>query len=243
MRDSISVSLGVLLAGILLAGAPASAQDEDEGPARGLYLQGAFSMQALGVVTSVAGQEARLGFQNGANGPFAKEVYGGSLAGGTFVTPWLAVQGRVQILDSGSTDASLDCTAADLSPLCAALGLDPILYDGRIDSTTFIYGAQAKVYPLNLLTDGNGGLLQPYAFGGVGGYSISLSPTLGGQKTSARGADWLTLEVGAGLDLMVTRHIGVFGEINWQYVNVSSNGLALNSPNNLGLNLGATYRF
>ena len=42
---------------------------------------------------------------------------------------------------------------------------------------------------------------------------------------------------------MVTRHIGVFGEINWQYVNVSSNGVPLNSPNNLGLNLGATYRF
>jgi hypothetical protein len=42
----------------------------------------------------------------------------------------IALQGRVQILDSGSTDASLDCTAADLSTLCAALGLEPILYDG-----------------------------------------------------------------------------------------------------------------
>ncbi|MDG2048610.1 MAG: outer membrane beta-barrel protein [Myxococcota bacterium] len=246
MRDSISVSLGVLLAGILLAGAPASAQDEDKGPARGLYLQGGFSMQALGVVTSFAGQEARLGFQNGAKGPFAKEVYGGSLAGGAFVTPWLALQGRIQILDSGSTDASLDCTTVappNLPPLCAALGLERKVYDGRIDSTTFIYGAQAKVYPLNLLTGGNGGLLQPYAFGGIGGYSISLSPTLEGQKTSARGADWLTLEIGAGLDLMVSRHVGVFGEINWQYVNVSSNGLPVNSPNNLGLNLGVTYRF
>ena len=244
MRDSISVSLGVLLAGLWFVAAPAWAQNDAEGPARGLYVQGAFSLQALGTVASVGGQNVTLGFQNGANGPFASEAYGGSLAGGTFVTPWLAVQGRVQFVDSGTLNGSLDCTNPSLTPICTSLGLDPSqVFQGQLSSMTFIYGIQAKVYPMHLLFGGRGGLIQPYAFGGIGGYSISLTPTVGGQTGAAVGADWLTLEIGAGTDIMITDHIGVFGELNWQYVNVSSNGLPLNSPNNVGVNLGVTYRF
>ena len=129
----------------------------------------------------------------------SNELYGGSIALGYFLTDWLALQGRAQFIDSGA------------------------------DTMTYIYTAAAKLYVLNLLVDDPNGLIQPYAIGGIGGYTIDG----GGLSTSN-----FTLELGAGLDLMFTDNLGVFGEFNYQFVDIQ-----VQSANNIGMNIGVTYRF
>ena len=129
----------------------------------------------------------------------ADELYGGSIALGYFLTDWLALQGRAQFIDSTQ------------------------------NSMTYIYTAAAKLYLLNLLVDDPNGLIQPYAIGGIGGYT-------GDQGGSSQ--TQFTLELGAGLDLMFTDNLGVFGEFNYQFVDIQ-----VQSANNIGMNIGVTYRF
>ena len=105
---------------------------------------------------------------------------------------------------------------------------------------TVIYTVDAKLYVLNLFMRDANGLLQPYAIAGLGGFSI-----IGTNFNQAFNADtWFTFELGGGLDLMLTNHFGLFGEFNWQYVDTGPIlNTNINSPNNIGINFGATYRF
>ena len=106
------------------------------------------------------------------------------------------------------------------------------------DIMTVIYTVDAKLYVLNLFMRDANGLLQPYAIAGLGGYS-----SIGTDFGLPFAADTqFTFELGAGLDLMLTNHFGLFGEFNWQYINLPS-GAGISDPNNIGINIGATYRF
>ena len=112
--------------------------------------------------------------------------------------------------------------------------------DSGANTLTYIYSADAKLYVLNLLMSNPNGLIQPYAIAGLGGYTITsdLGNFIGGSSQT-----WFTLELGAGLDLMFTEHLGLFGEFNYQYINASSTTNIFTDANNIGMNMGVTYRF
>ena len=147
-------------------------------------------------------------------GGFDTGYYGGGIAAGYFLTNWLALQARANFVSNGSVNGI------------------------SLDSLTAIYTVDAKLYVLNLFMRDANGLLQPYAIAGLGGYS-----SIGTDFGLPFAADTqFTFELGAGLDLMLTNHFGLFGEFNWQYINLPS-GAGISDPNNIGINIGATYRF
>ena len=150
------------------------------------------------------------------SGGFDTGFYGGGIAAGYFLTNWLALQARANFISNGSVGGV------------------------SLDSLTAIYTVDAKLYVLNLFMRDANGLLQPYAIAGLGGYSI-----VGTNTNLPFNADtYFTFELGAGLDLMLTNHFGLFGEFNWQYVDTGPIlNTNVNSPNNIGINIGATYRF
>ena len=197
-RLSIVLSILMFQAAVAL---PALAQSSSDEFKPGAYVQAAFAAQFSTsdlVDVTLSGDSA---------------AFGGSIAGGYFLTNWLAVQGRAQFIDTGSL--------------------------GPISSLTYIYGAQAKLYVLNLLMSNPNGLIQPYAIAGIGGLSVTGS---GFGFTDSE--NFFTFELGAGLDLMFTNHLGLFGEFNWQYINANQFfGTPVDSPNNIGMNIGVTYRF
>ncbi len=179
------------------------------------FTPGAYVQAAFAVQFQTS--DVKLAFSNSG---LENQAYGGSIAAGYFLTNWLALQARAQFIDSGSVTAG-----------------------GQTVSTmTYIYTADAKLYVLNLLMNNPNGLIQPYAIAGLGGYSLTYNldgfniPGLGSATTQ------FTFELGAGLDLMFTDHLGVFGEFNWQYITTPSE-FNINAPSNVGMNIGVTYRF
>ena len=193
-RFSIVLSILMFQAAMAL---PALAQDSSDEFKPGAYVQGQFAAQFL------TGDASQIATDSG--------YYGGGVAAGYFLTNWLALQGRVNFIDSSS-----------LIP----------------NSFTTIYTADVKIYVLNLLMSNANGLLQPYAIGGIGGLTTSENVLNTGIWASGT---YFTFELGGGLDLMLTDHLGLFGEFNWQYVNLGFTGVS--NPNNIGINIGATYRF
>ena len=192
----IAILVSVLL--LQLSAVGAATADGDSSP--GLYVQGAFAMQASTGDVKDALESA------GSDANF----YGGSLALGYFVTDWMAVQARLQFLSGPS--------------------------DGAIDTWNMLYSGAVKVYPFNL-GGGAGGLLQPYGIFGIGGQTLFASDSgVDGSQTA------FLLEVGGGLDLMLSNHLGVFGEVTYEYLNDSSYGFS-DSTNAVGVNIGVTYRF
>ena len=192
----IAILVSVLL--LQLSAVGAASADGESSP--GLYVQGAFAMQASTGDVKDALESA------GSDANF----YGGSLALGYFVTDWMAVQARLQFLSGPS--------------------------DGAIDTWNMLYSGAVKVYPFNL-GGGAGGLLQPYGIFGIGGQTLFASDSgVDGSQTA------FLLEVGGGLDLMLSNHLGVFGEVTYEYLNDSSYGFS-DSTNAVGVNIGVTYRF
>ena len=193
----LSIVLSILMFQAAMA-LPALAQDSSDEFKPGAYVQAQFAAQFL------TGDASQLTTDSG--------YYGGGVAGGYFLTHWLAVQGRANFISNGS----------------------------GADSLTAIYTADVKLYVLNLFMGDANGLLQPYAIAGLGGFSIIGTNT----NLPFDSETYFTFELGGGLDLMLTNHFGLFGEFNWQYVDTGPIlNTNVNSPNNIGINFGATYRF
>ena len=184
-----------------MGGLALAADGDDSKP--GLYLQGAFAMQATTGNVKTALESV------GSSSNF----YGGSLAVGYFITDWLAVQGRVQLL-SGPSQSSL------------------------VTTWNMLYSGAVKVYPLNL-GGSDDGFLQPYGIIGIGGQTLFASAGGFTDSTTA-----FLLEVGGGLDLMLTQDFGLFGEVTYEYLNDSDYSFNdSTSTNAIGLNVGISYRF
>ena len=200
----IAILVSVLL--LQLSAVGAATADGDSSP--GLYVQGAFAMQA----TTGDVKDGLESFGSDAN------FYGGSLALGYFVTDWMAIQARLQFLSG---------------PNASMLG-------ASLDTWNMLYSGAVKVYPFNL-GGSAGGLLQPYGIFGIGGQTLFATASGGGLSATDSETAFL-LEVGGGLDLMLSNHVGVFGEVTYEYLNSSSLGFD-GSTNAVGVNIGVTYRF
>ena len=204
----IAILVSVLLLQISVVGAATA--DSDSSP--GLYLQGAFAMQA-----TTGDLEAAINSFGGDS-----NYYGGSLAIGYFFTDWLAIQARIQFL-SGPGTGNLDTG-----------GLDVSIYNA-------LYTGAVKVYPLALLTQSSDGLIQPYGILGIGGQTLSVSVDgLGPWATG--GTTAFLLEVGGGVDFMLSQKFGIFGEATYDYTNDSDYSFS-GSAGAVGVNVGITYRF
>jgi opacity protein-like surface antigen len=112
-----------------IAATSALADSEDADSSPGSYLQGAFVIEfPTGDITNLSNDNA---------------WYGGAIGLGSFLTDWLALQARGQIISLGN--------------------------DGNM---TAYYTGDAKLYPFNLLRGHANGLLQPYGFAGLGGATV-----------------------------------------------------------------------
>ncbi|MEE3328601.1 MAG: outer membrane beta-barrel protein [Myxococcota bacterium] len=204
-----------------------------DAPKPGLYLQGAFTGQAD--TFSDVGESRDSG----------KTAYGGSFAVGYFITKWLAVQGRVGVISN-----PIDLYNVDFTGWQCGVG------NSTCSSWQLQYTAGVKIYPLSLLTQNASGLFQPYAIGALGGQTQfirtdNLPPGVNVWTTSS--STYFLLELGGGLDLMLTRNFGFFGEVTYDYLNFSSSsylGIPIESSerrdwsgNGVGWQVGVTYRF
>ena len=152
--------------------------------------------------------------------PGSDATYGGSIAVGYFLTDFLALQGRLGFISDPFQSAFLVAGT---------------------DAWQMQYTAGVKLYPFNL-GGSAGGLLQPYAIGALGGQTLFQS----GQGTWTTGQTFFLLELGGGLDLMFTDNLGVFGEVTYNYLNLSENNWFQTqsySGNGMGWQIGITYRF
>ena len=143
-----------------------------------------------------------------------------------FLTDWLALQGRLQFLSGPGASGTFDIP-----------WLGPV--SGSVSTWNMLYTGAVKVYPFNL--GGGGGLLQPYGIFGIGGQTLFASGSAGGLSGSDSKTLFL-LEVGGGLDLMLSQNLGLFGEVTYEYLNDTEYDLD-NSANAVGVNIGITYRF
>ena len=146
----------------------------------------------------------------------AHGTYGGSLAVGYFLTDFLAVQGRLGFISS-----PFDVPAVSMWQMQ--------------------YTAGVKLYPFNL-GGSAGGLLQPYGIAALGGQTLFQS----GHDTLTSSETYLLVELGGGLDLMLSKSLGLFGEVTYNYLNHSKNNwwqADSYSGNGMGWQVGITYRF
>jgi hypothetical protein len=126
--NRIAIVVGVLaMQAIAATSALADSKAEDSSP--GTYVQGAF------VIEFPTGNMKDLSTDNA--------WYGGAFGLGSFLTDWLALQARGQIISLGG--------------------------DGAM---TAYYTGDVKLYPFNLLGGDGNGLFQPYGFAGLGGATI-----------------------------------------------------------------------
>ncbi len=171
----------------------------------GAYVQGAFALQwPTGDVKDAYN-----------SGDISTNFLGGSLAGGAFLTDWLAVGGRVQIIDQRETTVNF--------------------VGGTGSLLAILYSANVKLYPFNL--GGSGGLLQPYAIVGLGGQTTTATNCdFCSSDTS------FLFELGGGLDVMLGDRFGLFAEFEYQLV-TDYLSADIGSANQLGLLMGITYRF
>ena len=207
----IAILVSVLSIQVSMAGAATAA----DGETPGLYLQGAFAMQA----TTGDLKDAIDTIDGDTN------FYGGSLALGYFLTDWLALQARIQFLSGTGTGTFTPPPGLDISTY-------NLLYTGAV-----------KVYPLSLLTGSADGLIQPYAILGIGGQTFTASLDLGsGTWLGSGSTTGFLLEAGGGVDVMLSQSFGIFGEVTYDYAN-DSDFTITESASSIGMNAGITYRF
>lgn len=208
-----AIALSILMLEAVVA-LPAFGQEASDRFNPSGYIQGQFTTQFL------TGDISDLVYTP-TNTPIDSAYFGGGITGGGFLTHWVALQARVNFL---STNPFPDIPGSEI-----------------LDSLTVVYTADVKFYILNLIVGHANGILQPYAIAGLGGLSIigTFDPV-----NSFNSDNFFTFELGAGLDLMINNHFGLFGEFNWQYVDANTFlGVPISNPNNIAINIGATYRF
>ena len=97
-----------------------------------------------------------------------------------------------------------------------------------------LYTADAKIYPLGLFTSGADGLLQPYGLVGLGGATLWAED----YDTETN----FLFELGFGLDVMLSKNFGIYGEVAWQLITEDLD-VDIENANLIGLLVGITYRF
>ena len=94
---------------------------------------------------------------------------------------------------------------------------------------------ETKLYPLNIRkTRRKSQMIEPYILAGTGGETRFGSEE--GTGTS------FVFELGAGLDIMLGDHLGLFGQFAWELVTDSPSS-DISDASQIGVTTGLIYRF